>query len=163
MSLISENTATVVQAADVVAGTVSNVQFQGGLNGAKVMIGYVKPRVTNESLAFVDENDVPLQLPLNSIPIKACFVPVVPLESPDLTNTFFRFSLYDNLNFDNIYQPWALWSLCDGERMNAKVLLELADSTENAKNVNPYPYVGVDVSGPSVATNGTIKLYLFYV
>ena len=163
MSLISENVATVIQASNVVADTVSNVKFQGGLNGAKVLIGSIKPRITNESLAFVDENNVPLKLPPNSVPVRACFVPEVPLESPDLTNTFFRFSLYDNLNFDNVYQPWFLWSLCDGERMNAKVLLELAASTENAKNVNPYPYIGVDVSGPSVATNGTIKLYLFYV
>lgn len=163
MSLLHETSGTVLQANFVqVAGAAQNIQFKGMLGDTKVLTGIVEPRETQVSILFTDENGQPIQIPSGAVPFRAIFVPVVPIESANLADTFFNFSLFDNTDLNNSYTPWSSYSDCDGNRMNARMMLDLVNVQGTAASFAPYPYVGVSMSGLSPVTAGAVKLYLYY-
>ena len=164
MSLLSEASATVLQASYVSnAPLINSLAFAGVLGPFKVLTGSISPRETQVSILFQDSNGNPLKLPAGSIPVRAHFVPNVPIVSDDLTDTFFSFTLYDNVALNAMYSPWSGYSDCDGERMNAKMMLDLVDNTGTAAQFADYPYVGMLMSGNSPVLEGTVTLYLYFV
>lgn len=152
-----------LQANSVSVVKVEDIVFTGTLNGTKVLTGVLSPRETQVSLLFQDENGDPLQLPPGTLPVRALFLPLVPIESEDLTDTFFSFALYDNVNLNNMYVPWSSYNDCDGKRMNAKMMLDLVNLGSTAAAFAPYPYVGMAMGGLSPVTSGTVQIYLFYI
>lgn len=163
MSLLSEVVGTVLQANATTVGSVQNIHFTGTINGVNVITGTLAPRETQVSLLFQDASGEPLKLPTNALPVKAIFVPITEIESSDLTDTFFNFALYDNVELNNMYQPWSSYSDCDGNRMNAKMVLDLVDVSGSVADVATYPYVGMAMGGTSPVTAGSVQLYLYYV
>lgn len=163
MSLLNELTATVVQAEYLSVDQIFSSQYSQyqNLKGYHVITGYAEPRNETELLILHNVTNEPLLVPSNSFPIKAFFIPTIPLVSPDLNTSELKFTLFDDTSFSNSYQFYGGQAMT-GAEVNSKAFVEMIDVASSITPVfDGYPYIGLTSTGDFTA--GLIQVYVYYL
>lgn len=163
MSLIKETTTTVIDADALVSGNVianfSKVETARMILGPqKAVSGYVSPRAATDYLVLDNITNDPIILPPNSLPMRAFFIPTVPLASANLALNALQVAFYDTPSFNNSYTPSS--TVVSGANLNSKAYVELTHCDELLADAAPYRYVGVTTT--NAFTDGTLQVYIQY-
>lgn len=161
MSLLKEIKKTVVEANNFNFLQAWNSTYSGyeNLQGYHVLTGYIAPRDESDILLRDNKTDEPVTVPANSFPIKTFLIPEVPLQSPDLANSYLELYFYSNPTFSSSTNPWS--SNFTGEELNTKCLVEMFDVSAVLTDIEGYPYIGFNSSADFTA--GKIQVYMYYL
>lgn len=165
MSLLNETASTVIAGKYLKVDQAFNTQFQNtrNLKGYGVITGALLPREVGTNVLVLDNvTEEPVQLPPNVMPYKAFFVPTIPLESTDLTDSAIRLKLWDSPTFNISQDNWGVNGVFTGEQVNSKGYTEMADTTGSVSDFTGYTYPGVEVVNTDF-TAGQLQVYIYYI
>ena len=165
MSLLTETVSTVVQASKVNIGATFNIDLAnvGALDGYYVGVGSIEPRaVGSKYLVVNEETKEPIVLPPNSVPYKLVFVPIVPLQSPNLSLAALSPRFTDDTQFTNVYDAFG-WQALGDQIMpsGCSVLASTAITAYELSNFVGFPYLFITVNSASF-TAGKVTIYMYY-
>lgn len=164
MSLIRETVDTVIEGKYLVLNHALNTQFINAPNklGYNVVTGTLIPRAQGNILAVDNFTGEPIQLPANSVPLYFFLVPVIPMQSADLSSAYISVTLSDDFNFSSTYAPWGSDGDFTGEELQYKNLFVPGVNDEYMSDFAPYPYIGASVNDDDF-TDGQVQIYVYYV
>ena len=174
MSLLSEVTAqviasqTVASTQQLVLPTTLSPPVSTGFY--KQQVGIAVPRGVNTYAAILDvQTNEPLRFPVNSILMRTCWSPIVPLASADVTTSTVQLVLLRNLddlvnNNLNDYVPSGDFNII--AEVNGKMTTENSGNFATGQDMYVYPAILCSLSVPPLLpaiTDGTVKLIFQYI
>ena len=165
MSLLKETVADVISGDVLTIGNAWGSTFRQyeNVNGYSVISGAFVPRDNGSQYLMVDNaTGEPMVLPSNIVPWQVYIIPTVPLESTDLSSASVLFNFYDDISFNNSYNPWGTgYSTLTGEELNSGAFLQVDDGG-SFSDFTGFPYLGGEVQSESF-TAGSLQIYVYYI
>lgn len=164
MSLLTETVKTVIEGNNLIVGNTVNNQYvyQPNPRGYFVLTGAVEPRGLGNYLLLDNVTGEPVQLPPNTLTYKGFFLPTIPMESTDLTDSQIKLYLYDDTSFSNSYDNWGSNGRFTGEELNSKAVTEMTDVSGTFSDQAGYSYPGLEVENREF-TAGQLQVYIYYI
>lgn len=169
MSLLTESVSTVVDGGLVYGGNVIAGEWVGPTLGRQpILQGVVSPTAIGFYPVLDLTTGLPIELPVNAVPLRMLFVPEVPLTAAaGLANVHISGAFGSNEAFAGVYQPWLLsgpppyFEFFTGVQVNNNAVFETVNPQSSPASFALYPYVGVQVANAAVSS-GKLNVYLYY-